>query len=79
MIMFTCGTHKTVMAPVLHFDKNLVGKKSSLLVMTQSEKKLDEVVKGTNFLCSVVIKGSTSLVKEETTILEEMLGILENF
>lgn len=35
------------MAPILHFGKNPREKKYSFLVMTQSEKKLDETIKET--------------------------------
>lgn len=47
MMMFTWGIHKIDMDHVLQFDKNLGGNKSSFLVITQSEKELDEVVKET--------------------------------
>ena len=43
--MFTWGTHKIAMTPVLHFDKSPREKKTSLLVMAYNEKELDEVVK----------------------------------
>ncbi|KAI5387259.1 hypothetical protein KIW84_073414 [Lathyrus oleraceus] len=72
-------THKIVMAPVFHFDNNPGGKKSSFLVMTQSEKEFDEVVKESDFLCPMVIKSLINVVNEETTILEKVLGILEKF
>ncbi|KAI5427580.1 hypothetical protein KIW84_032835 [Lathyrus oleraceus] len=70
---------KIAMAPVLYFNKNLARKKSSLLVMTKSEKEIDEAVKETKILCPIMIKGLMSAVNEETKILEEVLGILENF
>lgn len=47
--------------------------------MTQSEKKLDGVVKETEFFFQVVSKGIMSIVKEEITIPEEVVGILEDF
>lgn len=72
MMMFTSG-HRIVMAHILHFDKNLGGKKYSFLVMMQSEKKLDEAIKKAEFLCPVLIRGLISAVKEDTTILEEAL------
>ncbi|KAI5381327.1 hypothetical protein KIW84_UN0826 [Lathyrus oleraceus] len=53
VMMFTWGTYKLAMAPVMHFDKTLGGKKSSLLV--------DECC------------------KEEKTIPEEVIWILEDF
>ena len=56
VMMFTWGTHKIAMAPILHFDQNPKDKKSSFLVMTQDEKELDKAVKETNCLCPVVIK-----------------------
>lgn len=65
------------MAHILHFDENLEGKKSSL-VMTQSEKEL-EAVKETKFFCPVVIKVLMSTVNEEIIISEEVLEILEDF
>lgn len=77
-MMFTWGTHTIDMAPVLHFDKNPRGKKSTFLVMTHGEKKLDEAVKETNFFYQVVSKRLMSVAKEKTTI-SEVLGILENF
>jgi hypothetical protein len=77
--MFTWGTHKIAMAPVLHFDKNPKEKKYSFLVMTQDEKELDKAVKETNCLCPVVIKGLMSVVKEETLIPGEILKIMRNF
>lgn len=67
------------MAPVLYFNKNLARKKFSFSVMTKSEKELDEAVKETKILCPIMIKGLMSAVNEETIILEEVLGILENF
>jgi hypothetical protein len=79
VMMFTWGTHKIAMAPVLHFDKNPKEKKSSFLVMTQDEKELDKAVKETNCLCPVVIKGLMSVVKEETLIPGEILEILRDF
>ncbi|CAJ2652834.1 unnamed protein product [Trifolium pratense] len=45
VMMFTWGTHKIVMAPVLHFEKNQREKKSSFLLMTQSEEELNKDVK----------------------------------
>lgn len=48
-------------------------------MITQSEKELDEVVKETEFFCSMVIKGLMSVLNEETTIPSEVLGNLENF
>lgn len=45
MMMFTWGTHKISMAPVLHFDRNLEGGKSSFLVMTLRENEFDEADK----------------------------------
>ncbi|XP_045791182.1 uncharacterized protein LOC123885887 [Trifolium pratense] len=81
VMMFTWGTHKIAMAPVLHFENNPDGKKSSFLVMTlktQSEKELDEAVKETECFCPVVIKGLMNVVKEET-IPREVLEILEDF
>ncbi|KAI5417062.1 hypothetical protein KIW84_041883 [Lathyrus oleraceus] len=69
MMMFTLGTHKTDMDPVLHFDKNPGGKKSSFFVMTHSENELDGAVKETEFSCPIVIKGMMSVVNKETTIL----------
>lgn len=45
--------------------------------MTQSEKKIDEDVKETKLFCPMVIKWIMSVVNEETTIPEEVLGILE--
>lgn len=45
MMMFTWGTHKIAMTPILQFNKSPGGKKFSFLVMTQSEKEFDEVVK----------------------------------
>lgn len=68
VMMFTWGTHKISMAPVLHFDKTSGGKKSSFLVMTQSEKETDEAVKEIGFFCQVVSKGLMDVVKKETTI-----------
>ncbi|XP_057451853.1 uncharacterized protein LOC130743636 [Lotus japonicus] len=79
VMLFTWGTHKIAMAPVLHFDKGPVEKKSSFLVMTQNEKELDEDVKETKCFCPVVIKGLMSVVKEEPIIPEEVLEILEDF
>ncbi|KAI5381301.1 hypothetical protein KIW84_063500 [Lathyrus oleraceus] len=79
VMMFTWGTYKLAMAPVMHFDKTLGGKKSSLLLMTQSENKHDETIKETEFLCQVVGKGLMSVVKEEKTIPEEVIWILEDF
>lgn len=76
--MFTWSTYKIYMAHILHFDKNLRGKKSNFLVMTQSKKEL-QVVKETGFFCPVVIKGLMSTLNEKTTISEEVLGILEDF
>lgn len=67
------------MTPILHFDENPGAKKYNFLVMTQSEKELDKTVKETEFFCPMVIKGLMSDVNEETTIPEEVLGILENF
>ncbi|KAI5422712.1 hypothetical protein KIW84_045941 [Lathyrus oleraceus] len=49
VMMFILGTRKIVMAPVLHFDKNLEEKKSSFMVMTLDEKELDEIVKENDF------------------------------
>lgn len=46
-MMFIWSTHKIVMAPVLYFEKNPGGKKSSFLVMTQSVKERDVAVKET--------------------------------
>lgn len=62
----------------MHFDKNQGGKESSFLVMMYGEKELDEAVKEIYFLCTLVIKGLMSIVKEETIISEEVLGILED-
>ncbi|KAI5437657.1 hypothetical protein KIW84_023684 [Lathyrus oleraceus] len=55
------------------------GKKSSFLVMTHSEKELDEAVKETKFFGQVVGKGLMSVVEEETTIPEEVTEILKDF
>src|SRR4051812_27832616 len=66
VMMFTWGTHKIAMAPVLHFDKNPGGKNPRFLMMTQSEKELNEAVKETKCFCPVVIKGLMNAVKEET-------------
>lgn len=44
-MMFICDTHIIVMALVLHLDNNSGGKKSSFLVMTHSEKEINEDVK----------------------------------
>ena len=41
VIMFTWGNHKIAMAPVKDFCNNAKEKKSSYLVMTQDDKKLD--------------------------------------
>ena len=43
------------------------------------KKELDEAVEETGFFCPVVIKGMVSVVNEETTNLEELMGILEDF
>lgn len=67
------------MAHGLHFDKTSGGKKSSFLVMTHSEKGLDEAVKETKFFCQVVGKGLMSGVKEETITPEEVIRVLEDF
>ncbi|XP_058725530.1 uncharacterized protein LOC131596809 [Vicia villosa] len=67
------------MAPILHFDKNPRGKKSSFSVMTQSENEFDEIVKEIECFCSMVTKGMTNVVKKETTIPKEVLEILEGF
>ncbi|XP_057452198.1 uncharacterized protein LOC130744018 [Lotus japonicus] len=53
-ILFTWGAHKIIMASVLRFDESLEEKKSSFLVMTQSNK--DEDVKKTNCFCPVMIE-----------------------
>ncbi|CAJ2646166.1 unnamed protein product [Trifolium pratense] len=45
VMMFTWGTQKITMAPVLHFEKNQREKKSSFLLMTQSEEELNKDVK----------------------------------
>ena len=58
------------MTTVLHFNGNLGGKKYSFLVITQSEKELDEAIKETKFFFQVVSKGPMSVVKEKTTISE---------
>ncbi|XP_020880760.1 uncharacterized protein LOC110228290, partial [Arabidopsis lyrata subsp. lyrata] len=79
VLMFTWGVHKIAMAPVLHFHKDSVKKKSSFLVMTHSEKELDESFKETNCFCPVVIKGLMSAVKEKVAIPEDVLEILEKF
>lgn len=73
--MFTWGTYKIVMAPVLHLDKNPRENKSGFWVMMQSENELDEDVKETKCLCPVVIKGLMSVVKEETIIPEVVLEV----
>ncbi|XP_020887735.1 uncharacterized protein LOC110230088 [Arabidopsis lyrata subsp. lyrata] len=79
VLMFTWGVHKIAMAPVLHFHKDSVKKKCSFLVMTHSEKELDESFKETNCFYPVVIKGLMSAVKEEMSIPEDVLEILEEF
>jgi len=72
-MLFTCGTHKIPMTPVLQFNKNLKEKKMSFLVMTHNEKELVDVVKETECFCPVVIKGLRSVVKEEILIPGEVL------
>ncbi|KAI5384257.1 hypothetical protein KIW84_071317 [Lathyrus oleraceus] len=47
--------------------------------MTHSEKEFDEAIKKTEYFYLVVIKWSMSVVNEETIILEELLGILQDF
>lgn len=49
MMMFTWGILKIVVAPILNFNKNPEGKKSSFLVMMLSENELDDVVKEIGF------------------------------
>jgi len=79
VMLFTWGTHKIAMTPVLQFDKNLKEKKTNFLVMTQNEKELDDVVKESECLCLVVIKGLMSVVKEEIPIACEVIEILKDF
>jgi len=79
VMMFTWGTHKIAMAPILHFDKNPKDKKSSFLVMTRDERKLDKAVREANCFCPVVFKGVMSTVKEEVPIPGEILEILRDF
>ena len=57
VLMFTWNGQKITMAPVSHFDQNLVKKNSNFLIVTQSEKELDEAIKETQCICLVVIKG----------------------
>jgi len=64
VLMFTWNGHKIVMAPVSHFDQNLVKKNSNFLVVTQSEKELDEAIKEIECICPVVIKGLMSAEKK---------------
>ena len=79
VMLFTRGTHKIAMAPVLQFDKNPKEKKTSFLVMTQNEKELDDAVKETECFYPVVIKGLMNVVKEEIPIPGEVLEILKDF
>lgn len=79
VMLFTWGTHKIAMAPVLHFDNNTGGRKTNFLVMTYNDKELVETVKETNCFCPVVVKGLLSTVKEEAPIPVEVLEILEGF
>ncbi|PNX90751.1 retrotransposon-related protein, partial [Trifolium pratense] len=79
VMMFTWGTHKIAMAPVLHFDKNLKEKKSSFLLMTQDERELDKAVREAECFCPVVFKGVMNSVKEEVPIPGEISDILRDF
>lgn len=79
VMMFTCGTHKIAMAPILHFDKSLREKKTGYLVMTQNEKELDDASKEIECFCPVVSKGLMSVVKEDVSIPQEVLEILGHF
>jgi hypothetical protein len=79
VMMFSWGTHKIAMAPVLHLDKSLTKKKTSYLVMTQNENELDEANKENECFCLVVRKGLMSDVNEEVSISEEVLEILGDF
>lgn len=67
-MIFISDTHKIVMAPIFHLDKNPGGKKSSFLVMMRSEKEINEVVKETKCFSLVVTKGLMNFVKKESTI-----------
>jgi len=67
VMMFTCGTHKIAMAPILHFDTSLREKKTGFFVMTQNEKE-DEYC-----------EGLMSIVKEDVSIPQEVLEILGDF
>ncbi|KAI5415959.1 hypothetical protein KIW84_041118 [Lathyrus oleraceus] len=54
-MMFSWSIHKIYVALFLGFDENPGGKNSSFLVMTQSEKELDEAIKETECFCPMVI------------------------
>ena len=47
--------------------------------MTQNEKEFDEAVKETKCFCPAMIKGLLSAVKEESTIPEYVIEILDEF
>lgn len=47
--------------------------------MTYNDKELNDSAKETNYFCPIVIKRLSSGEKEGTTILEEVLEILEDF
>jgi len=79
VMMFTCGTHKIAMAPILHFDTSLREKKTGFFVMTQNEKELSEASKEIEYFCLVVSKGLMSIVKEDVSIPQEVLEILGDF
>ncbi|KAI5412417.1 hypothetical protein KIW84_057187 [Lathyrus oleraceus] len=74
VMVFTRGTHKISMAPVLHFDRNLEGGKSSFLVMTLRENEFDEADKKRIFplideaLYQEENLGSSSSKVDETTV-----------
>ncbi|KAG7586297.1 Integrase catalytic core [Arabidopsis thaliana x Arabidopsis arenosa] len=79
VLMFTWNGHKIAMAPVSHSNQNLGKKNSNFLVLTHSEKELDEAIKETECICPVVIKGLMSAVKEDVTTPTEVLEILKDF
>jgi len=79
VMMFTWGTHKIPMTPILHFDKSTRENKYSFLVLTHDEKELDEAVTEIECFCPVVSKALMSVVKEEVSISEEVLEILRDF
>ncbi|CAL1378136.1 unnamed protein product [Linum trigynum] len=79
VMMFSWGSHKIAMAPVLSFNKQPGKARYSFLTMVHDEQELVEAVKETEWICPVVVKGLLHAAGEETYTPSEVQEILKEF